>query len=198
MIRLNGQKIAATLDTGSPISILPKSYTKTVRPKRINRNESTRMFVDMKRKPIPILNRYTLKAEMNGIEWTTIWWEVETSTQPIIGVDNFGLQVTQRTTKPGYNKRCVTKNQDNKLKARKPILKPIHRVENISDTSNQETSYLEQTLNKLRDQLKPNKRSTLSMQPLGQKLQIRCAVQEQNIDHATEREEDPYPFAESA
>ncbi len=142
---------------GSAVSKLPKSYTKTVRPKRIIPNESNRKFVDVKGKPIPILNRYKLNTEMKGIERTIIWWEIETNTKPIIGIDNFdklGLQLTQRATKPGFNKRHAKRNQDNKVPARKPILKPINRVEHYSDTSNQETSPREQILNRLRNQLK--------------------------------------------
>ncbi len=157
MIRVNGQKITAILDTGSPISILPKSYTKTVRPKRIIRNESTWKFVDVNGKPIPILNRYKLNTEMNGIECKTFWWGVETNTKPIIGMDKFdklGLQLTQRTTKPGSSIRRVTKNRDRQINARKPISKPIHRVENNSDESNQEAFTLEQSINKLRSQLR--------------------------------------------
>ncbi len=35
LIKLNGKKIAGILDTGSPISILPTSYPKTVKPKKV-------------------------------------------------------------------------------------------------------------------------------------------------------------------
>ena len=101
MLRVNGRKIAAILDTGSPISIMPKNYSKVVRPKRVIRRESTRKFVDVNGRPIPIANRYKLKTEMNGIEKPIFWWEVETNTKPIIGMDNFdklGLQLIQRPT----------------------------------------------------------------------------------------------------
>ncbi len=101
MLKVNGQKIAAILDTGSPISIIPRSYKKLIRPKRIIRRETSRKFVDVNGRPIPITNRYKLETEMNGSKIPIIWWEVETNTRPIIGMDNFdklGLQLNQRPT----------------------------------------------------------------------------------------------------
>ncbi len=64
-------------------------------------------------KPLPILNKYKLNTEMNGVQRTTIWWEAETNTKPIFGKDNFdklGLQLTERSTKPGYKKRHSSSN----------------------------------------------------------------------------------------
>ncbi len=46
-IRLNGVKMRAILDTGSPITILPKRLTKAIRPKRVIRQETSRKFVDV-------------------------------------------------------------------------------------------------------------------------------------------------------
>ncbi len=66
MLKVNGKKIAAMLDTGSPISIRPKNYAKVVRPKRVD--QSSRKFVDVNGRPIPITNRYKLTTEMNGLE----------------------------------------------------------------------------------------------------------------------------------
>ncbi len=114
MIKVNGKKIAAILDTGSPISIMPKNYAKVVRPKRIIRKESSRKFVGVNGRPIPITKRYKLKTEMNGIEKPIIWWEVETNTKPIIGMDNFdklGLQLIQRPTNGNRFNNWDRKNQ---------------------------------------------------------------------------------------
>ena len=87
MIKLNGKKIAAILDTGSPISKLHVSYTKTVKPKKVIRSQTTRKFVDVNGRPIPIMNRYKMNTEMSGIVTRAVWWEVETNTKPIIGMD---------------------------------------------------------------------------------------------------------------
>ncbi len=102
MLKVNGKKIAAILDTGSPISIMPKNYAKVVKPKNVIRKESSRKFVDVNGRPKPITNRYKMLREMNGIEKSIIWWEVETNTKPIIGMDSFdklGLQLIQRPTR---------------------------------------------------------------------------------------------------
>ncbi len=101
LLRVNGRKIAAIFDTGSPISITPKNYSKVVGLKRDIRRESTRKFVDVNGRPNSITKRYKLKTEIIGIEKPIIWWEVETNTKPIIGMDNFdklGLQLIQRPT----------------------------------------------------------------------------------------------------
>ncbi len=45
-MRLNAKKTVAILDTGSPISIMPKKYLTEIKPKRVIRNESAGRFVD--------------------------------------------------------------------------------------------------------------------------------------------------------
>ncbi len=107
-ICLNGRKVIAILDTGSPISILPKKYKSEVRPKRVIKRASSRRFVDVNGKPITIDNRYKIPTKLNGIEEDTVWWEVDTDTKPIIGMDNFDklvLQLIQRKTKKVQNEQ---------------------------------------------------------------------------------------------
>ncbi len=106
MPKVNGRKLAAILDTGSPISIMPKSYAKVVRPM----SHSSRIIEEIRNvngRPFHITNRYKLNTEMNGIEKPNIWWQVETKIKPIIGMGNFvnlGLQLIQRPTNDNLEK----------------------------------------------------------------------------------------------
>ena len=118
MLRVKGRKIAASLDTGSPISIMPRNFSKVVRPKKRIRRESSRKFVDVNGRPIPITNRYKVITEMNGTEKPKIWWEVETNTKPIIGIDNFdklGLQLIQRPTSEKALTNSGRRNQGKRI-----------------------------------------------------------------------------------
>ncbi len=149
MIKLNGVKVAAILDRGSPISILPSSYQKTVKPKNVIRTKSGRKFVDVNGRPIPIMNRYKIHTEMNETKSRAIWREVETNTKPIIGMDNFdrlGFCLMQRETKQ--------KSDSQKKRARNSSPRKIHRVRSNSVSSNLEGNGEETKLSKLREDLK--------------------------------------------
>ncbi len=67
IIRVNGVKIAAVLDTGSPITILPARYISEVRPKKVIRNVSERQFVDVNGKPIKITVRRENKTTVKTV-----------------------------------------------------------------------------------------------------------------------------------
>ena len=101
-IRLNGTKTRAILDTGSPITILPRRLTNAIKPKKVIRQESSRKFADVNGRPIPKTNRYKLETELNGNSSEIIWLEVETATKPILGMDSFdklGLSLIQRSVR---------------------------------------------------------------------------------------------------
>ena len=135
MIDLNGTKVGAILDTRSPISILPTSYTKTVKPKKVIRSQTAQKFVDVNGRPIPIMNRYKQNTDINGIETSAIWCEVETNTKPIIGMDNFdrlGLKVNQRETE--------RKNELRTTKTKSPSSKRILRVKDSPSTKKVEAT----------------------------------------------------------
>ncbi len=116
MLKVNGRKVAAILHTGCPISIIPKSYKKLVRPQRGIMRQTARKFVDANGRPIPINNRYKLETELNGIEKPIVRWKVETTTKPIIGMDNFdklGLQLVQR---PPNGTKYVNSGKGNQVR----------------------------------------------------------------------------------
>ncbi len=87
-IRLNGHKIAAILDTGSPITILPKKYKPEMKPTRVIKRTSNRKFVDVSGRPLTIHNRYKITTELNGTSKEVIWWEIDAITKLIMGMDN--------------------------------------------------------------------------------------------------------------
>ena len=67
--------------------------------------------------PIPIRNRYKLETELNGSKSEVIWWEVESTTKPILGMDSFdklGLNLIQRSIKNdmGTVQRVDSENND--------------------------------------------------------------------------------------
>ncbi len=97
-VTLNGHRIVAILDTDSPISILSAKYHSMIKPNRIIKRETSRRFVDVSGRPLNIQKRYKIPTNLNGVTQDIIWWEVDTSTRPIIGMDNFdrlGLQLIQ-------------------------------------------------------------------------------------------------------
>ena len=98
MIKINGIKIAAVLETGSPINMVPAS------PKKVIINLSERQFVDVNEKPNKINNRYELETDVNGVTKKLIWWAVNSDTKPIIdmgGSYQLGVQIMQRKVKKG-------------------------------------------------------------------------------------------------
>ncbi len=69
-IKLNGRKIVAILDTGSPITILPRKYKTEVQPTRVLK---PRRFVDVSGRPLQVNHRYKITTELNGTEQEFIW-----------------------------------------------------------------------------------------------------------------------------
>ncbi len=136
LIKINGHKVAAILDTGSPITILPKKYKPEIKPTRILRATTNRRFVDVSGRPLHINNRYKIETELNGTKQEVIWWEINTDTKPIIGMDSFdklGLRLIQRKTKTSPKDICAVQNhikserrsdQQPKRRPTKPDLAP--------------------------------------------------------------------------
>ena len=67
MLKVNGKKVAAILDTGISLSIMPKNYARMVRHKRLILRDLSRKFVEVNGRPVPIIIRYKLNTELNGI-----------------------------------------------------------------------------------------------------------------------------------
>ena len=106
MIKLNGHKVAAILDTGSPITILPRKYKSEIKPTRIIRRASPLRFIDVSGRPLQVTNRYKIPTELNGTENNISWWEIVTDTKPFIGMDCFdklGLHRVQRRDSTNTN-----------------------------------------------------------------------------------------------
>ncbi len=55
--------------------------------------------MDVSGRPLQVHNRYKIPTELSGTEHKIVWWEMDTDTKPIIGMDSFdrlGLQLFQR------------------------------------------------------------------------------------------------------
>ena len=96
--RVNGCKLTAILDTGSPITIMPRSYRKWVKPFESDIPPVDRRFVDLNGNEVKIRKVLNLETSLNGVKKQIKWWEVKAKTKPIIEMDNFevlGLRLLQ-------------------------------------------------------------------------------------------------------
>ena len=120
------------------------------------RKELSRKIVDVNGRPIPISNRYKLKTEKNGKEQPIIWWEVQTNTKPIIGMDNYDklwLQLIQRPTNGNKFFSSGRRNQvklinDERNKEKKQSNQEVNSQLNIDEDK------IEQLKKKVKERLK--------------------------------------------
>ena len=153
MIKLNGRKIAAILDTGSSIAILPKKNKPEIKPKRDLKRAITRRFADVSARPLHVNNRYKIPTELNGQEQEIIWWETDTDTKPIIGMDSLdklGLQLVQRRTSSNEQPADVLAIQRHIQKERKTDTQQ-HRAQSSTSISLSVPQNSEQTTDDNRD-----------------------------------------------
>ncbi len=87
---LNGKTVKVILDTGSPISIIPKSMREWIQPKTIRKPPKHRQFVDLNDNEVSVTGIYELDTKLNEKELKLDWREVQSETRPILGRDNFG------------------------------------------------------------------------------------------------------------
>ena len=95
---VNGKKITAILDTGSPITIMPKSYRRLIKPKENSELPTDRKFAELNGNEVKIRNVFQLETSLNGVTKEILWWKVKAKTKPIVGMDNFellGLEIMQ-------------------------------------------------------------------------------------------------------
>ncbi len=97
------------------------------------------------------MNRYKINTEMNGTQSRAIWWEVETNTMPITGMDNFDrleIFLIQRETEQ--------KDEPRTTKTGNASPKKAHRVKDNSVSRNQDGNEDETKLKKLKESLTKN------------------------------------------
>ena len=97
-IGINGYWTRAILDTGSPITILPRKNRKWIKPAQNIPIPADRKFVDLNGNEVKIRKVFNLETKLNGVIDNINWWEVKAKTKPIVGMDNFvklGLKLTQ-------------------------------------------------------------------------------------------------------
>ena len=93
-----GKKITAILDTGSPITILPRSYRRLINPKENSEPPTDWKFVDLNGNEVKIRNVFQLETSLNAVTKEILWWEVKAKAKAIVGMDNFellGLKIMQ-------------------------------------------------------------------------------------------------------
>ena len=66
-ICINDYWTTAILDTGSPITILPRKYGKWVKPKMIIPTPAERKFVDLNGNEVKIRKIFNLETKLNGV-----------------------------------------------------------------------------------------------------------------------------------
>ena len=85
---ISGYWTAAILDTGSPITILPRKYRKRIKPERNVPTPTDRKFVDLNGNEVKIRKVLNLETKLNGVTNRIDWWEVKAKTKPIVGMEN--------------------------------------------------------------------------------------------------------------
>ncbi len=89
-MKLNGRPVTVILDTGSPISIIPKSLRDWINPKKCKPVPENRQFVVLNDNEVEISEIICVNTELNGVESMMDWWEIKSDVKPILGMDNFG------------------------------------------------------------------------------------------------------------
>ncbi len=89
VVYINGRKIETLLDTGSPISIMPKKLTRWIQPVKRLSVPMEKKLVDINQNPIKMAGRFETTAKLGEVYGQTIWWEAEGIEIPILGMDNF-------------------------------------------------------------------------------------------------------------
>ena len=94
------------MDTGSPISIMPKDKMREVFPvEKLNLPKDKR-FVNINKNPMKMSSRFQVTATFKKIKEKTVWWEAEETEVPFLDMDNFKkLQLRQRKKQLDNNKR---------------------------------------------------------------------------------------------
>ncbi len=131
-LKANGKTFECLLDTGSPISIIPKSYRNLMNPKKFVNEETKRNFVDVNNNPVKISTRYHLKTKLLEKEEKLLWWEVKEIDFPILGMDNFrklGLKVIQDSENKMEDKL--------KRREREELASGSEKIAHIEDQVNQ-------------------------------------------------------------
>ncbi len=89
-LKLNGRPVNLILDSGSPISIIPRSLREWINPKVSKPVPQNRQFVDLYDNEVAITEVVSVETELNGVTSEMDWWEIKSDVKPILGMDNFG------------------------------------------------------------------------------------------------------------
>ena len=89
-MKLSGRLVNVILDTGSPISIVPRSLRDWINPMKSKAVPKNRQFVDLNDMEVAITEIITVETELNGVSSEIDWWENKSDVKPILGMDNFG------------------------------------------------------------------------------------------------------------
>ncbi len=76
-LKINDRKVEALLDTGSPISIMPKKMSKWMLPVERLQLLKEKRFVDINQNPIKMSGRFKVKTTLKNTKGMTVWWEAE-------------------------------------------------------------------------------------------------------------------------
>ncbi len=109
--------MTAILDTGSPITIMPRKLRKWLKPSLKDTPSGDRKLVDLNGKKVVIRKVYNLDTSLNGVTREVMWWEVDARTKPIIGMDNFGilgLELQQRSDNADVTGNREVESKENK------------------------------------------------------------------------------------
>ena len=86
---VNGTEVTAMLDTGSPISRMPRKISKRLNFQNEREPPKGRRFVDLNGNDVNIRRTFTALTQLNDAEGEVNWWEVSAKTTPILGMDAF-------------------------------------------------------------------------------------------------------------
>ena len=134
-MKLNGRPILVILDTGSPISIVPRSMRERIDPTFFKAVPQHRQFVDLNDNEVAISEIIRVETELNGISAEMDWWEIKSDVKPILHMDNFGklnLKVLQGSEEKIGIVRSETEMMMFPKENRTGIRRSVHKTRNNS------------------------------------------------------------------
>ncbi len=119
-MKMNGRPINVILDTGSPISIVPRSMREWIIPKTNKPVSQNRHCVELNVNQVAVSEIICVETELNGVLAEMGWWEIKSNVKPILGMDNFG-KLNSRVLQGQEEKIGIVRTETEKLMFQKKI-----------------------------------------------------------------------------